>query len=627
MSILDRMLGRPLASSEEEEQKVGALAGVPMLGLDALSSAAYGPEAALTLLLPLGALGLAYIGPITTVILVLLVILYFSYRQTIVAYPNGGGSYTVAKENLGTRAGLLAAASLMLDYILNVAVGIAAGVGALVSAVPALHGHVLALCLLILAILTLVNLRGIRESGAAFILPTYLFVGCLGLTLIIGLAKALMSHGQPLPVEAPPAVPAATAGLTLWLLMRSFASGCTAMTGVEAISNGISAFARPAVRNAQRTLTLIVLILGLLLAGIAYLCRAYHVAATDPDGAGYQSVLSMLVAAVMGRGFFYYVTLGSVLTVLALSANTSFAGFPRLCRLIAQDNFLPYAFAHRGRRLVYSLGITILTLLSALLLIAFGGITDRLIPLFAVGAFGAFTLSQAGMVRHWRHHPDTPGARTSQVINAVGAAATGLALAVVLVAKFRDGAWITLLLIPSLLLFFESVKRHYAHVAQQIRCPRPLNLTHLAPPVVVVPVRQWSTVVENAMRVALTLSPDVIAVHVGADEEEADHLRKRWAEHVEEPIRRSGLAQPRLRIIPSPYRHLLNPLSEAIGQIKNEYPTRLIAVIIPELVGSHWYEYLLHNQRSTWLKAALLMRGDQRVVVINVPWYLDRQNA
>ncbi|MBV9849293.1 MAG: APC family permease, partial [Armatimonadetes bacterium] len=238
MSVLDRMLGRPLASAEEEEQKVGALAGVPMLGLDALSSAAYGPEAALTVLLPLGVLGLAYIGPITIVILALLTILYFSYRQTIVAYPTGGGSYTVAKENLGTRAGLLAAASLLLDYILNVAVGIAAGVGALVSAVPVLHPHILALCLLTLAIIALVNLRGVRESGAAFILPTYLFVGTLGLTLLVGLARTLLSHGQPQPVEAPPAVPAATAGVTLWLLMRSFSSGCTAMTGVEAISNG-----------------------------------------------------------------------------------------------------------------------------------------------------------------------------------------------------------------------------------------------------------------------------------------------------------------------------------------------------------------------------------------------------
>ena len=362
----------------------------------------------------------------------------------------------------------------------------------------------------------------------------------------------------------------------------------------------------------------------MLLAGIAYLCRVYHIAATDPDSANYQSVLSMLVAAVMGRGFFYYVTLAGVLTVLALSANTSFAGFPRLCRLIALDNFLPYAFAHRGRRLVYSLGITILTLLSAVLLIAFGGITDRLIPLFAIGAFGAFTLSQAGMVMHWQKHQRTPRSRVSQMINALGAGATALALVIVMVAKFRDGAWITLLIIPSLFLFFESVKRHYVSVAVQTRCSRPIDLSHIAPPVVVVPIRQWSTVVEKALQFALPLSPDVIAVHIGASEEESSHLQKRWAEYVQGPVHTSSFSPPSLRIISSPYRHLLHPLSDFIDQLKDEYPTRMIAVIVPELVGSHWYEYLLHNQRSTALKASLLLRGDQRVVVINVPWYLTR---
>ena len=392
MALLDKLLGRPLASHEEEGQKVGVVAGVPMLGLDALSSSAYGPEAALTLLLPLGLLGLRYIGPIILVILAILAILYFSYRQTIAAYPTGGGSYTVASENLGVQWGLLAAAALLLDYILNVAVGISAGIGALVSAVPVLHDYILILCLATLGLLTVVNLRGIRESGMAFVLPTYLFVGSLGAVLGLGIFKTLTHGGHPVPVIPPPALPAATASVGLWLLMRSFASGCTAMTGVEAVSNGVSVFAEPAVPRAQRTLTVIVVILGILLAGIAYLGKAYGIGATDPDKAGYQSVISQLVSAVIGRGFCYYVTIGSVLTVLALSANTSFADFPRLCHLIAEDDFLPHAFAHKGRRLVYSLGITILAGFSALLLILFGGITDRLIPLFAVGAFLAFTL-------------------------------------------------------------------------------------------------------------------------------------------------------------------------------------------------------------------------------------------
>lgn len=628
MPLLEKLLGPTLASEEEEGQKIGPLAGIPMLGLDALSSAAYGPEAALTLLLPLGALGLVYIGPITLIILGLLTILYLSYRQTIAAYPNGGGSYTVARENLGTRPGLLAAASLLLDYILNVAVGIAAGVGALVSAVPALHGHILALCLGILALLTFVNLRGIKEAGVVFILPTYLFVACLALVILLGLARTVLSHGHPHPVEAPPTLPAATAGATLWLLMRSFANGCTAMTGVEAISNGIGAFARPAVPNAQRTLTWIVLILGGLLAGIAVLCRAYGIGATDPSGAGYQSVLSMLVAAVAGRGVFYYFTLAAVLAVLSLSANTSFAGFPRLCRLLALDNFLPYAFANRGRRLVYSTGIAILALLSGLLLIAFGGITDRLIPLFAIGAFGAFTLSQAGMVIHWRAHParspqERTKNRTALIINAVGAVATGLALAVVLATKFMEGAWITLLLIPGLIILFERTKGHYVRVAGQISRSEPLDLSNLKPPVVLVPLRQWSIITEKALRFGLQMSPDVMAVHISATEDEATHLKQRWTEYVEEPARLAGVAPPKLIILDSPYRRLFHPLYRIIKKLEGEYPDRMIAVIIPELVGSHWYDYLLHNQRATTLKAALLLHGDQRVVVVNVPWYLS----
>ncbi len=630
MAFLDRVLGRRLASHEEEGQKIGPFLGLPLLGLDALASAAYGPEAALTLLLPLGILGLAYIEPITLVILALLAVLYFSYRQTTSAYPTGGGSYTVARENLGVQAGLGAAAALMLDYILNVAVGIAAGVGALVSAVPALHPHILGLCLLVLALLTLMNLRGIRESGAAFALPTYLFVGCLGLTLAVGLVKTVFSSGHPVPVQAPPVLPPAIEGATLWLILKAFSSGCTAMTGVEAISNGISAFARPAVRSAQITLTLVVVILGALLAGIAYLCRVYGIGATNPAGAGYQSVLSQLVAAIMGRDLFYYVALGVTLCVLCLSANTSFAGFPRLCRLLAEDNFLPHAFAIRGRRLVHSLGILILAGFAGLLLVAFGGITDRLIPLFAIGAFGAFTLSQAGMTVHWKRHPgETPAeqakARTARLVNGVGALATALALAVVLATKFRDGAWITLLLVPVLLLMFSRTRSHYAHVTREILCTHPIALQPPLPPVVVIPMKDWTTVTEQALRLGLSLSPEVIALHISTDTEDAERLQASWRRYVMEPMDTAGATQPHLMILLSPYRRLLNPLMDYIHQVKLTYPDRTIAIIIPELVESRWYEYLLHNQRATYLKAALLLRGDPNVAVINLPWYLGRQ--
>jgi amino acid transporter len=368
MSFLHFLLGRPLSSHEEEEQKVGVGAGIPMLGLDALSSAAYGPEAAMTLLIALGAAGIGYIVPISTIIIVILLIVYTSYLQTIGAYPSGGGSFTVARRNLGVFPGLLAGAALLLDYVLVVAVGISAGVGALVSALPALQPYTLSLCLAILVFITIVNLRGVRESGLAFVLPTYAFVFCLFTVLAIGMVKTWASGGQPMPVMPPPAVPAATTAVSLWLLLHAFASGCTAMTGVEAVSNGVPVFAAPAVRNARRTLTAIIAILVVLLGGIAYVSQAYHIAATEPGVEGYQSVLSQLVAAVVGQGVFYYVSIAAILSVLALSANTGFADFPRLCRLIAENGFLPRTFASRGRRLVYSQGIYVLAALSAVLL-------------------------------------------------------------------------------------------------------------------------------------------------------------------------------------------------------------------------------------------------------------------
>src|SRR5260370_522263 len=460
MSFLDRLLGKPLTTAQSDEEKIGVTAGVPILGLDGLSSSAYGPEAALTILIPLGLLGLQWIVPITISILALLAILYFSYRQTIAAYPSGGGSYVVAKENLGTGAGLLAAAALLLDYVLNVAVGISAGIGALVSAVPTLQPHILALCLVTLVIITVVNLRGVRESGAVFGIPTYMFVITLVIVIGGGLVKMFTSGGHPVPAVPLPPVPMATEAVGLWLVLRAFASGCTAMTGVEAVSNGVPAFRDPAVKNAQRTLTAIVLILAVLLAGIAFLARGYGIVAMRQEAPGYQSILSLLVAAAFGRGAFYYVTIGSVLAVLSLTAHTSFAGFPRLCRMIAEDDYLPRSFANVGRRLVYSNGIIVLAVLSAILLIIFGGITDRLIPLFPVGAFGPFTLSQAGMALHWRR-TGGHGSRLSLSVNAIGAIVTGIALLIILFAQFVDGAWITMILIPGSLLLFHGVERHY----------------------------------------------------------------------------------------------------------------------------------------------------------------------
>src|ERR1700692_254256 len=501
MSFVDILLGKPLATSDERAEQIGPVAGIPIFGLDALSSAAYGPEAALTLLIPLGAAGGAHIVPVSDSIIVLLAIVYFSYRQTIAAYPGGGGSYTVASENLGRYPGVLAAAALMIDYVLTAAVGISAGVGALVSAVPQLQPHTLALCLGILVIVTIVNLRGVREAGVIFMIPTYAFLGSLLCAIIIGMTKTVFAAGHPVPVVAPPASVAGpvSVAVSMWLLLQVFSNGCTAMTGVEAVSNGVRAFREPTVRNAQRTLTVVIALLAILLAGIAYLVRAYGIQATDPVQPGYQSVISMLVAAVAGRGIFYYFTIGSVLVILSLSANTAFADFPRLCRAVAHDGFLPHSFGFRGRRLVYSQGIFVLAALSAILLVLFHGLTDRLIPLFAIGAFLAFTLSQAGMVGHWRRNPGR-GSGRSMFINGLGAVTTGLTLVVVLVAKFTSGAWVSVLLIAGMMATMFWVRKHYSEVAEETELLVPLQVEYLGSPIIIVPIQSWSLISQRALQ-------------------------------------------------------------------------------------------------------------------------------
>jgi amino acid transporter len=621
MSVVDVLLGKPLATSDERAEQIGAAAGIPIFGLDALSSVAYGPEAALTLLIPLGAAGVAYILPVSLSIIALLAIVYFSYRQTIAAYPGGGGSYTVASENLGRYPGLLAASALMIDYILVAAVGISAGVGALVSAVPQLQPHTLAMCLVILAIVTLVNLRGVREAGLLFMLPTYAFLGSLIIAIAIGVTKTVFAGGHPVPVVPPPSLAGpASVAVSMWLLLQVFSNGCTAMTGVEAVSNGVKAFREPTVPNAQRTLTVIIGMLAVLLAGIAYLIRAYGIQATDPGQPGYQSVISMLVAAVIGRGIFYYFTIGSVLVILSLSANTAFADFPRLCRAVAHDGFLPHSFGFRGRRLVYSQGIYVLAVLAGILLVIFQGVTDRLIPLFAIGAFLAFTLSQAGMVGHWRRNPG-PGAVRSMIVNGLGAVTTGGTLVIVLLAKFTSGAWVSVLLIAGIMSTMLWVRGHYASVENETKLVTPLCLENLGPPIIVMPIQNWSSISERAMQFALSLSNEIHAVHVGT-EEETNELKENWERLVAEPVKKAGETPPQLEILDSPYRLILKPILEYVTTMETKNPGRQIAVIVPELVERHWYHYPLHNQRAELLKALLLIRGSRNIVLISVPWYI-----
>ena len=614
------VFGTPLATEDEKSERIGPLKGIPIFGLDALSSAAYGPEAAMTLLIPLGMAGVVYIWPISLSVVVLLGIVYFSYRQTIEAYPQGGGSYTVASENLGVGAGLLAASSLMIDYVLTAAVGISAGVGALVSAVPRLQPHTLAICLGILAVLTFVNLRGVRETGGIFLLPTYLFIACLLVMIAVGVIKSIAAGGHPVAVVAAPKLTAATASISAWLLLRAFASGCTAMTGVEAVSNGVMAFKEPTYKKAQGTLTIIIAILMVMLIGIAYLAPKYGVAATAPGAAGYQSVLSQLLAAITGKGWFYWTGIVSILVVLSLSANTAFADFPRLSHSIAVNGYLPFTLTLRGRRLVFIEGIWALALLTGILLMIFGGVTDRLIPLYAVGAFMAFTLSQAGMVVHWKR-VGGKGASKSMFVNGLGATATAITTGVVLFAKFTEGAWITMILIPALIVLMYSIKRHYVRVERELQSNVPVNTRDLCEPIVLIPVDRWSVVTEKALRFAWTLSKEIRIIHVECGDQ-TETLCREWERVIKRPAEEAELPIPELVLLKSPFRFIVKPIVDYALKVEHDNHHTHVAFIVPELVQARWYYLFLHNNRAAILRTLLLLAGSQRSTIINVPWHL-----
>ena len=621
MSLTNSLFGRPLATSEERAEHIGVAAGIPIFGLDALTSAAYGPETALALLIPLGLMGIQYIVPIISAILILLVIVYFSYRQTIAAYPGGGGSYTVATENLGTGPGLLAAAALMIDYILTAAVGISAGVEAVVSAVPALLPHTLLLCLVILAVLAIVNMRGVKDTGAAFILPTFLFVGTLLISIGVGIFHVWKTGGHPVPNAVP--LPGPTIKLIgYWLLLKAFSNGCAAMTGVEAVSNGVMAFGEPRTKNAQRTLTVIIGILIILLFGTAWLAKKYQIMAMNPLDPHYQSLLSLIVMAIFGRGWFYFTTMGSVFLALCLSANTAFADFPRLTRAIAMRDYLPHVFILRGRRLLFSHGIYALTGLTAVILIMFGGVTDRLISLYAIGAFLAFTLSQAGMVMHWKKEdPTHRGRYWHMFVNGTGAVATGITTIIVLIAKFTSGAWVTALLVPTLILLMVGIKQHYTRVKGEMVDMTPLNTSNLEQPLVVIPMARWDRITEKALRFGMLLSKEIKVVNVDCDDGE-QALCTVWDDKVLAPIKKEGLSEPELVTLHSGFRLVIGPLIDYVFELERQNPGRKIAVLLPELVVRHWWENLLHNQRVQLLKLVLLLKGNQRIIVVNIPWYL-----
>jgi amino acid transporter len=617
VNLQDLVFGRRLRSSDVAHERIGMPTGVSVLGLDALSSAAYGPEVALLVLMPLGVVGSRALVPILACIVALLFIVFVSYRQTIRAYPNGGGSYIVAKQNLGERWGLLAAAALGLDYVLNVAVGISAGIAAVISAFPALRGHVVGLCLAMLVVLTMTNLRGIRSTGAAWRVPTWLFVTCLGLVLIIGAYKTITAGGSPRPIVTPPHLPPQTVAVGAWIMIRAFASGCAAMTGVEAVSNGVPLFHSPAV--AERTLTTIISILAVLLLGIGLLCSVYHIGALDQTQPGYQSVLSQLVGAVAGRGWFYGITIAAVVAVLGLSANTSFADFPRVTHFLAADEFLPPSFGKRGRRLVYSQGIVVLAIISGLLLIGFRGVTDRLVQLFAIGAFIAFTLSQAGMVQHWRTRPSEPQARRKMIINATGAVFTGATALVLFISKFWEGAWATLILIPGLVLLLQAMHARHVAVDRAEEIHEPLAVAAMAPPVVVVPMLGWNRRFENALRMAMETSPDVRAVRIITEDAPGEGIVETWEAMIAQPARAAGRSVPLLDVVRSEFRQLVEPVVAYVQELARAHPDRIVEVVVPELADRRWYDFFVRNRYSEILRTELLIVSDSRVVVLAAP--------
>ncbi|MHB1948448.1 MAG: APC family permease [Gammaproteobacteria bacterium] len=625
--LLNKILGKPLATKQKSKERLNIITGVPALGLDSLASTAYGPEAALMILLPLGLIGLKYFLPISIAIVAVLFILYFSYMQTIKAYPNGGGAYIVASDNLGKRFGICAAVALLLDYLLNVAVGISAGVGAIVSAIPELQHYTLIICLAILLMLTFINLRGVREPGFVFLIPVLIFVACMSITIILGIFYIWRSHGQPPSVVSPPSMPTATNTLSLWLLLSAFANGLTAMTGIEAISNAVPLFKKPRVRNARITLTLIAIILGLFLLGLGYLCPMYHIIAMDELQPGYRTILAQLIAAITGKGIFFYLSIISIFIILTYSAQTSFVGFPRVCRLLAEDSYLPHYFSERGRRLVFSYGIVILAIFSAVLLVAFNGITLKLIPLFAIGAFSAFLFSQTGMIFYWLRKKE-PGTRIKLFFNAAGAVTTLISLIIIIAVKFVEGAWIILLVAPILVFILIRINLHYKKITKELKTPIKLQTSTLQPPIVIIPINGWDRISERALQFGLLLSEDIYCINISTESDDKEHwLRKIWTQKIEKPAKETKMVAPKLEIIKSPYRRVNKPILDFVKKIRKKHANRLITVVIPELVEPHWYEYLLHTLRAASLRAALFMERNHNTVVISIPWYLHEDNS
>jgi amino acid transporter len=608
------IIGEPLATAAAGHERLTRLKALAVLSSDALSSVAYATEEIMRVLLLAGTAALSASLSIGAVLVVLLFVVGFSYRQTIKAYPTGGGSYIVAKDNLGTLPGLTAAGSLLISYTLTVAVSVAAGVKALTSAYPVLDGVSAELGVGVIVLITLVNLRGIRESGTIFMLPTYVFLVCMAALLVWGLFRfGFGSPSQPAPVRE------AVEPLTLFLMLRAFASGGAALTGVEAISDGVPAFKPPEWVNAQKTLTAMVIILAITFSGITYLANSMAIVPGVAEG-GHEAetVVSQIARGVFGDTPLYYVIQYATFLILFLAANTAYSDFPRLAYFLGRDKFLPHQFTFRGDRLAFSVGIVVLGIASSLVLWIFGGSISRLIPLYAFGVFSAFTLSQSGMVMRWWRRRE-PGWQRSIVFNGVGALATFLVLVVVATTKFLDGAWMVVVLLPLQVLLFRGIHAHYTQATTELAAETPIDPDEISHQVIV-PISSLNQVALQTLAYARSIArgpADVVnAVHITDEPEAAETLRQQWEEW------QCGV---QLTIIESPYRSLVGPLLAYIDAMHAQHPGKTLTVVLPEMVPAHWWEQVLHNQTALRLKAALLFRPG--IVVADVPYHLRKHQA
>jgi amino acid transporter len=600
------LVGRPIPTSLDQHERLSRVTGLAVFASDALSSVAYATEAILLVLVTAGTAALGASLPIAVAIAILVAIVVTSFRQSILAYPKGGGAYVVTRENLGRYPSLVAGAALLIDYVLTVAVSTAAGIDAITSAIPPLYPHRVVLCVGGVVAIAVANLRGVREAGRLFAGPTYVFVGAY--LAMIGWGFIQWFRGEIGPVGLPAgAAPPGLEALTLFLALRAFASGCAALTGIEAVSDGVPAFRVPEATNARQVLAVLGLILIVLFVGITFLVYVFHVV----PAAG-ETTNSQLARLVFGQSPFYFLVQGVTALILVLAANTSFADFPRVASFLARDGFVPRQFANRGDRLAYSNGILILTLLSVSLLVVFRGDTHALIPLYAVGVFLSFTLKQASMVRYWVHRRQ-PGWVSGVTVQAVGASVTGLVMVIIAVTKFAHGAWIVVVLIPTLVVAFVTVRQHYDQVARQLSIEGAEVEPPLTTHIVLVLVGDVHRGVLRAVRYARALSEDARGVYVEITPEQTRRVEDRWSRFA------GGMPMVVLR---SPYRSVAGPLLEYLDHLQRQATDQLVTIILPEFIPARWWQHLLHNQTALLIKGALLFR--KGVIVTNVPYHLEQ---